>query len=74
MVHHGVTRGDVVRYRWAMVILASAGGNTVAVIARLVHIYEDRWVSGDPHLGCVPIEEVDRQHARRDQVLSGGPS
>jgi len=33
---------SVVRYRRAMVVLASAGGNTVEVIARLVQTSPDR--------------------------------
>lgn len=44
LVRRGEGRGQasVVRYRRAMVVLASAGGNTVAVIARLVQTSEDR--------------------------------
>ena len=44
LVRRGEGRGQasVVRYRRAMVILASAGGNTVPVIARLVQTSEDR--------------------------------
>jgi transposase len=38
----GKGKASVVRYRRALVILASAGGNTVAVIARLVQTSEDR--------------------------------
>ena len=37
---HG--RASVVRYRRALVVLSSAGGNTVPVIARLVQTSEDR--------------------------------
>ena len=32
----GKGQADVVRYRWAMVVLGSASGNTVEVLARLV--------------------------------------
>lgn len=44
LVRRGEGKGQasVVRYRRAMVILASAGGNTVPVIARLVQTSEDR--------------------------------
>ena len=44
LVRRGEGKGQasVVRYRRAMVILASAGGNSVAVIARLVQTSEDR--------------------------------
>jgi len=44
LVRRGEGKGQasVVRYRRAMVVLASAGGNTVPVIARLVHTSEDR--------------------------------
>jgi transposase len=44
LVRRGEGKGQasVVRYRRAMVILASAGNNTVPVIARLVHTSEDR--------------------------------
>jgi transposase len=38
----GKAQVSVVRYRRAMVVLASAGGNTVEVIARLVHTSPDR--------------------------------
>ena len=38
----GKGKASVVRYRRAMVVLASAGGNTVPVIARLVQTSEDR--------------------------------
>jgi transposase len=38
----GKGKASVVRYRRALVILASAGGNTVPVIARLVQTSEDR--------------------------------
>ncbi len=38
----GKGKATVVRYRRALVILASAGGNTVPVIARLVQTSEDR--------------------------------
>ena len=38
----GKTQVSVVRYRRAMVVLASAGGNTVEVIARLVQTSPDR--------------------------------
>jgi transposase len=38
----GKTMVSVVRYRRAMVVLASAGGNTVEVIARLVQTSPDR--------------------------------
>ncbi|MFD5032273.1 IS630 family transposase, partial [Streptomyces sp. NPDC058405] len=38
-----VRRGSTstVRFRWAMMLLASAGGNTVPVIANLVQADED---------------------------------
>jgi transposase len=44
LVRRGEGKGQasVVRYRRAMVVLASAGGNTVPVIARLVQTSEDR--------------------------------
>jgi transposase len=44
LVRRGEGKGQasVVRYRRGMVILASAGGNTVPVIARLVQTSEDR--------------------------------
>ncbi len=44
LVRRGEGKGktSVVRYRRALVILASAGGNTVPVIARLVQTSEDR--------------------------------
>ncbi|HEV2452158.1 MAG TPA: IS630 family transposase [Streptosporangiaceae bacterium] len=44
LVRRGEGKGmaSVVRYRRALVILASAGSNTVPVIARLVHTSEDR--------------------------------
>lgn len=44
LVRRGEGKGQasVVRYRRAMIILASAGGNTVPVIAQLVHTSEDR--------------------------------
>lgn len=44
LVRRGEGKGQasVVRYRRAMVILASAGGNTVPVVARLVQTSEDR--------------------------------
>ncbi|MGH9003396.1 MAG: IS630 family transposase [Acidimicrobiia bacterium] len=44
LVRRGEGKGQasVVRYRRAMVILASAGGNSVPVIARLVQTSEDR--------------------------------
>ena len=44
LVRRGEGKGQasVVRYRRAMVILASAGGNAVPVIARLVQTSEDR--------------------------------
>src|ERR1700677_954109 len=44
LVRRGEGKGtaSVVRYRRAMVILASAGGNTVPVIARLVQTSPDR--------------------------------
>ena len=38
----GKAQINVVRYRRAMVVLASAGGNTVEVIARLVQTSPDR--------------------------------
>ncbi len=38
----GTSQVNVVRYRRAMVVLASAGGNTVEVIARLVQTSPDR--------------------------------
>ena len=38
----GKGKASVVRYRRALVVLASAGGNTVPVIARLVQTSEDR--------------------------------
>ncbi len=38
----GKGQTSVVRYRRALVVLASAGGNTVSVIARLVQTSEDR--------------------------------
>lgn len=38
----GQGKASVVRYRRALVILASAGGNTVPVIAKLVHTSPDR--------------------------------
>ncbi len=38
----GKSQVNVVRYRRAMVVLASAGGNTVEVIARLVQTSPDR--------------------------------
>jgi transposase len=38
----GKTMVSVVRYRRAMVVLASAGGNTLEVIARLVQTSPDR--------------------------------
>jgi hypothetical protein len=38
----GKTMVSVVRYRRAMVVLASGGGNTVEVIARLVQTSPDR--------------------------------
>ena len=38
----GKAQVNVVRYRRAMVVLASAGGNTVEVIARLVQTSPDR--------------------------------
>src|SRR5438105_3319848 len=38
----GKSQVNVVRYRRAMVVLASAGGNTVEVIARLVQTSTDR--------------------------------
>ena len=38
----GNGKASVVRYRRALVILASAGNNTVPVIARLVQTSEDR--------------------------------
>jgi len=44
LVRRGEGKGktSVVRYRRALVVLASAGGNTVPAIARLVHTSEDR--------------------------------
>lgn len=44
LVRRGEGKGQasVVRYRRALVVLASAGGNTVPVIARLVQTSEDR--------------------------------
>ena len=44
LVRRGEGKGQasVVRYRRAMVVLASAGGNTVEVIARLVQTTPDR--------------------------------
>ena len=38
----GKGKASVVRYRRGLVVLASAGGNTVPVIARLVQTSEDR--------------------------------
>ncbi len=38
----GKGQADVVRYRRAMVVLGSAGGNTVEVLARLVQTSPDR--------------------------------
>jgi predicted ThiF/HesA family dinucleotide-utilizing enzyme len=38
----GQGKASVVRYRRALVVLSSAGGNTVPVIARLVQTSEDR--------------------------------
>lgn len=42
-LHHIVRRGSTssVRFRRAMMLLASAGGSTVPVIARLVQVDED---------------------------------
>ncbi len=44
LVRRGEGKGQtsVVRYRRALVLLASAGGNTVPAIARLVQTSEDR--------------------------------
>ena len=37
-----VEAGSIVRWRWALVALASAGGNTVLAIARLAATSQDR--------------------------------
>ena len=52
LVRRGEGKGQasVVRYRRAMVILASAGGNTVPVIARLVQTVGGPRPGGDPPL------------------------
>ena len=44
LVRRGEGKGQasVVRYRRALIVLASGGGNTVPVIAKLVHTSEDR--------------------------------
>src|ERR1700722_7364117 len=55
----GKSQVSVVRYRRAMVVLASAGGNTVEVIARLVQTSPDRvreMIHRFDHMGMASLD------------------
>ena len=59
----GKTMVSVVRYRRAMVVLASAAGNTVEVIARLVQTSPDRvreMIHGSTRWSCVLWTPIGR--------------
>jgi transposase len=65
LVRRGEGKGQasVVRYRRALIVLASAGGNTVPVIARLVQTSEDRVRDVIHNFNRVGMKALDPQWA-----------